>query len=65
MEKIGKKLVFHFYLSKDGIDTECNNLHFKCLEHYAKRVFNKVVFVIAVDDAEAQKEEILKLKEKK
>lgn len=64
MEKIGKKLVFHFYIGKDGINTECNRLHFKCLEHYAKSIFNKVLFAIVVDDAEAQKDEIIALEEK-
>lgn len=64
MEKIGKKLVFHFYIGKEGINTECNRLHFKCLEYYAKNVFDKVVFCIAVDNAEERKEDILELEEK-
>lgn len=64
MERIRKKLVFHFYIGKEGIDTECNQLHFKCLEHYAANVFNSVVFVIAVDDVDEQKSEILNLENK-
>lgn len=64
MKKIKKNLVFHFYIGKEGINTESNDLHFKCLKHYMANVFDNILFVIVVDDAEQQKEEILAVKNK-
>lgn len=49
MKNIKKRLVFHFYISPDGVDTYTNRIHFQCLSMLPK-VFDEALFVISIDD---------------
>lgn len=44
-----KTLIYHLYCGKDFLDNKANLIHFLCLKKYIK-VFDKVIFTIAVDD---------------
>ena len=48
MESIIKKLVFAFYLTDDGLNSEINRLHFECLSKYCY-IFDEIDICIIKD----------------
>jgi hypothetical protein len=42
-------LRFNFYATHDTLDSDINEIHFKCLEHY-KNIFNDVKICISTND---------------
>ena len=44
-----KTLIYHLYCGEDFLDNKANLIHFLCLKKYIK-VFDEVIFTIAVDD---------------
>ena len=50
---IGKKLVFHFYVTEDWETNVVNKVHFKCLEHYS-HVFTDALVCVCSDKKNEQ-----------
>lgn len=57
---MNKKLVYSFYLNKDGMSNDINKFHMKCLQHYAC-VFDEMSFTI-IRDKNLPTEELLQMK---
>lgn len=44
-----KKIIFHFYITKNVINSKISNLHFKCLSKYSG-VFDEALFILSIND---------------
>lgn len=43
------RLVFHYYLTEDSLQSIITKLHFTCLKHYSN-IFTDIIFVVSMDD---------------
>lgn len=62
MEKSKRRLVFHFFITKDWRENKVYDLHFKCLKFY-KECWDEVYFALSTEDA-SDTESLMEVKEK-